>query len=459
MVFFIMAVVIVTFFVLYNFDLHKLLHVKSISQNGGDAAALMAARWQAITLNLVGDLNIMQALALSAEDRDAADAINGVQARLAYTGPMIALAASQQAAKNNGIFVHDEFSAYLAEHARVVREEYTAPVGPGGEMLFPEPWPGAWSQYADMLDLVAEEGVAAAPDNMRLYTDSTGGHTLLRTDFYDAIAGRNWCWFYHNEPTLLGDYENFFPCWWPALPTVTDRHFINSEIYGLGLRKSVTSLDRFIDAAQANATAVERGFSGSVNATGMLAEATWYCYDDSLWTSWDAIAIDGEWPFPLTGAVRPQYDYQGADVAVRVETSTGRLTPGPHASLTTNTITWTAAAKPFGSIDDATRPDVFDLVLPAFRDVRLIPIDASSAPSGGAYNLAWRRHVELHLPVYMESGPGALSGCWYCTQLRTWENPAFRLEGLDWLSRYSSRCIPTGGGGGGGPGGGRRRGH
>lgn len=164
----------------------------------------------------------------------------------------------------------------------------------------------------------------------------------------------------------------------------------------------------------------------------------------------------GEARFPAAGTIRPQYDYAGADAAARVETYASRLTPG---SLS-NTITWSAAAKPFGYLEGEERPNAYDLVLPAFRDIRLIPIDASSAPAGGAFDLVWRLHIEGHLPDYMANGVGALEpGCSYCQRLVTWENATFRQTGIAWLQANSATCEASGGGGGGGSGGGRRRGH
>lgn len=62
-VFLLMALVILFFIVLWNFDLHKTIHVKNVSQTAGDSSALAAARWQGLALNLVGDLNIMHAVA------------------------------------------------------------------------------------------------------------------------------------------------------------------------------------------------------------------------------------------------------------------------------------------------------------------------------------------------------------------------------------------------------------
>jgi hypothetical protein len=186
--------------------------------------------------------------------------------------------------------------------------------------------------------------------------------------------------------------------------------------------------------------------------------AVWYVYDTNVWSAWRAMAVTGPDPFPATGPLKPEYDYAGADAAVRVEALTDRLTPGPGHSRITNAITWTAAAKPFGYLNEHDPPHRYGLVLPAFHDARLIPVDASSAPAGGAYNIEWRRHIEEHLPDYMAHGPHE-SACWYCRQLLVWEDPAFRQSGVDWLAENSQRCDEQGGDGGGGHGGGRRRGH
>jgi len=264
MIFLIMVLVILVFIVLWNFDLHKILHVKSITQNAGDAAALVAARWQGITLNLIGDLNIMQALALGSGATETASSITNIQARLCYVGPMIALMAAQQAAKNNGIYPNDGFTERLLEHARMVRYDYPSRTGPDGEMLFPEPYPGCWEEYADMLELIANDGVAAGPDNARYYGDYVGGHYLLMIDFYEAIAGRNWCWFWHHndeyEPQLLdldsdGEaYANFHD--WPDLPEIPHMEPVNSEIFGLGLSKITTTLSSLTDFDTISSAAV-----------------------------------------------------------------------------------------------------------------------------------------------------------------------------------------------------------
>jgi len=465
MIFFLMILVILVIVVLWNYDLHKILYVKSITQNGGDSAALVAARWQGITLNLIGDLNIMHALAIQPDgtDADIAPSISNTQARLCFVGPMIAYMAAQQAAKNNHIFQNDRYSQRTLQHATAVRVDYPRASGPTGDPLFPEPYPGCWSEYADMLQLIGNEGVAAGPDNASLYTDYAGGAVLLQIDFYDAIAGRTWCWFYNEAPTLLEDYQNFFPCWWPPLPDIPHIQYINSEIFGLGLVKVETALSGLTAnpgdmAGQITTLGSDRGLGAPAASNFMDTVSTWYCYSPGAWSTWDAMATDGPDPFPATGRVKPQYDYTGADAAIRIEATASRVTPGHRGAEISDTITWTAAAKPFGYLNEADQPNSCGgLVLPAFREVALIPVDASSAPSGGGYNIPWRDHIEQHLPLYMENGPTE-SSCYYCRQLMTWENEEFRQVGVVWLSSNSYQCVASGGPGRY-RGGGTRRGH
>lgn len=457
-----MALVILFFIAIWVFDLHKIIFVKSVSRNAGDSSALAAARWQGLSLNLIGDLNIMHALALSAGDPATADAIPAMQARLCYAGPMIAFMAAQQAAKNNGVYRNAGFDQLTHEHAEVVRTVYPNQIGPNGQMLFPEPYPGCWQDYANMLDLIADEGIAAGPDNACFYGDLAGGaHYLLMRGFYDAVAGQTWCWFFDHAPHLLEDYVNFFPCWWAPLPPPPPHiQYINSEIFGLGLEKRTTPLETLADAGTLAALAADRQLPGNLT-NGMDQAADWYCYEAGAWAPWTVLAQGGDDPFPLTGPLKSRYNYVGADAVTRVETAFGRLTPGSQGAVLSNTVLWTAAAKPFGYLNEDDTPNSIPLVLPAFHEVRLFPVDAASGAGGGGYDLEWRRHIEEHLPQYMEHGPQP-SGCWYCQRLQTWENEAFRQAGVAWLATNSWRCTihpGPGGGGGGGQGGGTHHGH
>lgn len=457
MIFAILALVILVFVALWNFDLHKIIAVKAVSQNAGDSAALAAARWQGLTLNLIGDLNILQAAALMRGETETAGALSELQARLCYVGPMIGFMAAQQAAKNNGIYVNADFTERVRDHALTVRTFYPLATGPSGQPLFPEPYPDAWSEYAGMIDAIAANGVAAAPDNARFYTDYGGAHILLDPDFYDAIASEYWCWFYFNHPGLLAAYSSYAD-WPPLPPTYTLAEPINSEFFGLDLTRLEITDDLAVFSLMETLNE-ERGLSPTLIDTRLAGvSATWYAYAAERWTAWNAISPTNQPAFPIAGTVRPEFDYAGADAAIRIQNTVPRRTPGsPPSSLL-----WSAAAKPFGYLGaEPFRPDSAGLVLPAFHEVRLIPVDASSAPAAGAFNIAWRIHIEQHLPGYVQSGINADSvsrDCGYCRQLITWESSAFRARGRNWLDSNSNSCHVAGPGPGG-PGGGTRRGH
>jgi len=451
MIFLLMVLLFLSVVLVWNFDLHNVIHLKLRSQNAADAAALAAARWQGITLNLIGDLNIMQAVALSAGADNAARQIAETQSRLCYVGPMIGLLASQQAAKNNGIHVNASFSERLAAHARTVLADYNA--------VFAEPYADCWNEYGAMLSAIADSGAAAGPDNTCFYTDYSAGHTLLTMNFYDAIAGRDWCWFYWHAATLLQTYADYQS--WPALPPqIPETQPENSEVYGLGLTTISTLPGGPLTVAKMNELRVERNLAPQVikdEVVTAMGAGKWFIYDSSKWSEW-AIMNDSSFPIFPERQVKPQYDYTGADAVARIEAVAERHLPGSSDRQ----ISCTAAAKPFGYLTagDGTqiRPDAYQIVLPAFHDIRLIPVDASSSPSGGAYDLTWREHIEDHLPVYIDNGPGGLDAdCWYCQQLITWEDPAFRQTGIEWLSDTTHSCETFSPGSG--PGGGTRRGH
>jgi len=343
---------------------------------------------------------------------------------------------------------------------------------------FPEPYLGAWTNYSSMLADIAAQGVAAGPDNTWYYTDSTDSHWLLSRNFYEAVASLDWCWFYWHGLTTLQSYSDYQ--YWPGLPTAQPSpNTYNSEVFGLGLLPFTTVLPGGVGTVERmNLLRSERGISPETISNEVAGfPCTWYGY---AWTSWSALAPANNFPI-LPLQVKPEYDYAGADAVIRVEAQPDsrmpttfpaiqpfliKASPSSGARLTQSAtaagaVTWTAAGKPFGylAVDGVkVRPDAYALVLPAFRNVRLIPVDAATGSNIGAYDLVWRRHIQDHLPTYMQSGQAGLEAdCWYCQQLQTWEDPAFRQQGIDWLSDTNHTCEHLGGGGG--PGGGTRRGH
>jgi len=448
--------VIAALVVLWNFDLHKVLTVKLRAQTAGDAAALAAARWQGITLNLIGHLNVLQAVAINdglargQTDFPEAELIGELAARLCYVGPMTALAAAQLAAKNNGIYNNPEFTMIVGSHGARVIHDYPNdfPVQPYTNQPSP---PTAWDNYGTMLQTLAAQGIAALPENMRFYVDYRGDHLLLNPSFYDAVASSDWCWFYHHAYSLLQSYTSWRD--WDPLPLIREPQPVNSEFFGLGLMRiaRLDSLPMLGGGSTRALLALLEGFAGRPLTDAVArVSAQWYAYEPAQWRPWTTLIPDG---FPFRGTVKPEYDYVGADAAVRIETTTDRATPGAADRW----VTWSAAAKPFGHLEGPERPNRYGLVLPTFREVRLIPVDTSTGPGGGT-RPGWTTHIREHLPPYVAQGLDALvPGCWYCNQLRVWEMSSFRQAGLDWLVDNSHRCHVRGGPGRGS--GGTRRGH
>lgn len=463
-IFVMMVLVILAFVALWQFDLHKTLFVKYKSRNGGDAAALAAARWQALSLNLIGELNLLQAISISTSlaNNDTnfyeARAIADLGARVAFTGPLVGFLASQEAAKNNGIYVNADYTTEVRAHAGEIRNEYPIRYPDPPYRNDPDP-PSAWDDYAQMVEEVAAFGIAAWPENARFYTDFMDwDHMLLNPSFYDAIASKDWCWFWFNAYDLLRTYQSYRD--WPPLPIYVEPRPASSEYFSLDLRR-VTRLAYFGTIYFTNSVLTPQQLVARINQENdqgatvspaiINVSANWLFYRDEVWSSWSQWIGDD---FPFRGSIKPEYDYAGADAAIRLYSGVDRVTPGIQGA----NVSWSAAAKPFGTLEGPIRPSQYGLVMPAFTDVRMIPIDASSAPPAGS-RPGWGVHIHDHLPSYVNNGLAGLDGaCWYCGRLNSWEDPAFRGEGISWLLLHSGECrIPSPGGGGGG--GGTHRGH
>jgi len=487
LIFALMVLVIITIVALWNFDLHKILNVKSKARNGGDAAALAGARWQGITLNTVGQINVMQAVALTEAlsrgetDFSQIEAMGDLGARVSFTGPMVGVAAAQQFAKNNGIYNNEAFANTLRRHADEIRDHY--------HQSFAAPFPSLsgspdfWTDYARMYDTLADQGVAVEIENPRWFGGAIGGgHMLLNPAFYDAIASADWCWFHFNASDLLSSYHTWRD--WPALPYINQPEPLNAELLNCGIDRieildqlSQPQLDGLFPVldqlAQPFLQSDDGGLGGNQGQGAITGngepptevdreiidiEITWYTYSGSRWGQWTDLVDEA---FPWEGNVKAQYNYAGADAAIRIESGYDRMSPVGGA----DSVLWTSAAKPFGfleGLDGPERPDAFRMILPAFHETRMIPIDASSAPAGGSQP-GWSEFVYEILPRYMEVGPHSLPRSnWYVQQLLTWENASFRAGGRNWIQFNSDNCYTPpspGGGGGGGGGGGSRRGH
>ena len=435
---------------LVNIDVFLALRGKSRLGNAGDAAALAAARWQGITLNLIGDLNLerLDAVCRHADAPQLADEISAgilaLQERIAFACPIMGLHAANLAAKRNNAPVDSGLT-------RLVDEAVSR-----AALMEPDPdstWPDKWRDYADMLRQVSSYGMAAGCDNAHLLdpaSDFSDGHPLHAKPFYEAVDGEDWCWFFLRDDmlSLLSSFQS-----WHPLGERRPVDYENPEFFGVGVHRAqfdlVRSYNVLLDIAAAyNLVNVTGDALGRAVALLSARALPWYAYDLREWRAWTEMDPSGPEQIPVLSSPKDEYDVFGAAAATRVVGGLDPLTPG----VPKKAIVWTAAAKPFGFRDAAGAKEPvtsfggapFALITPDFSAVRLIPLAGASEARLGTSDSTWMEHVRIHVPAYMETGRTS-KGCPWCAALDKWGDAGFRRRGVDWLSENSDQCIVTGG--------------
>ena len=433
------VLVAIAVLVFMNVDIFLAIRAKNHATNAGDAAAIAVAKYQGELLNQVGRDNIAQLQAALKNDWRECSEIMERQRRRVFLDPLEGIQIGNQAAKNalsgcetgGGEFTEEfetaKMEAILQQHVFDVRGVFAADTD-----LYPEPWQGAWEEYAQRLELAISGGVVAGPENAE-FANAYSCVPLLEQGFYNAIAGEQWCWFKWNGMWIFDrDSHNM-----PRPVYSPDRKRDNSEIYSLHL--DIKTIPQTLDQEWTNVIVRLTGCSESEIANSwLLTNGTQQlAFYGSRWNSWTESGFSVEYGFPLVGDVKPEYDVYGCAALCRV-------IRGDYA--------WTAAAKPFGTLvnlDDET--DVVTclkrVVTPAFTDVRLVPIDSVGGRDLHSADFDWMLHVREHLPEYFVNGPSHINGCWYCQQLCKWEKETFRNRGKRWLQYHSDDCTrPRGGG-------------
>ncbi len=442
----VLMLVALIFLALVNVDVFLALRGKSRLGNAGDAAALAAARWQGITLNLIGALNL-ERIDAACKYADApgmydeiAAGILALQERIAFAGPIMGLHAANLAALRNGAAINNGITRIVDQ--AISRAALMEPIPDG-------PWPTKWRDYADMLRQVRGDGLAAGCDNAHLLdpaADFSDGHPLHAKSFYEAVAGEDWCWFFLRDDmySLLSSFRS-----WSAFGERRPLDYDNPEFFGASLRRSTLRLDREAVLTLASAYNLPSVDADSLDRSTLVKSSPipWYIYDMAEWRPWLEMDPAGPEQIPVLSAPKDEYNVFGATAATRVIGELDALTPGvPEKS-----IVWTAAAKPFGFRDAAGRESVLrlggailPLVTPDFSSVRLIPLAGASESRLGTSDATWVEHVRTHIPMYMDTGK-TTHGCPWCAALAKWDDPDFRRKGVDWLKDNSDQCIVTGG--------------
>jgi len=452
------------FLMLVSVDTFLASHRKNRLQNAGDAAALAAARWQGITLNAIGALNLAKIEAMCAAGdpdsnkvqhkaaKETCTRITALQQRLVFAGPLMGLYAAQRAVVKNGIEEADpDMEALVAEC-----------ITRAGMIPSTTLWENKALDYATMLRGAAADGLYAGVDNAQYFNFAiSANHPLYDKAFYAAVDGSDWCWFYLHYG--MYDFLKHFSGW-GTIPEGCLCSPENSEFLGVDVTTIYGSLKDL--AANWNEREVREALlelAERNHCTGVTDFALKQCKvvtDDSLpwvvyngeWHAWNRMHQSDEARLPILSDVKDKFNVQGAFAATRVYQYLNPLTP----NVPSRRNVWTAAAKPFGSIEERTVTwnGEFPLVTPAFTDVRLVMLAAFSESRLGMADRQWVAHTRDHIEP--PSSVKHVDGCRYCAILKKWENPTFRMVGRKWLNENGDEqcrrptprgncCTPKGG--------------
>lgn len=432
------AMAMLSFWIL---DIRTFIMNRLIAQDGGDAAALAAARWQAAGLNLCGELNLIQAYML-ADDKEniyAAQALHELRLRVQLTTPILAAYAAQLVAEENNLPEIPDGTEYVRNYRDSV--------------LLEGFYEGAEDDLREMLIILASDPIRAVPMS-GIFEDSEFHNYLIDETFYDAILSRNWCYFYKNP--FLKSFSNrkdfgplpklrmapFFDLrlssTQSSLDTLTIINTLSEQLESIGHPGLPPPRNEANDGV--SPVAEQERYAEGIHVIGVgNFPILWTIYEEADWREWTSMHPGN---LPIQGRLKEGYDYDGANIAIAVQLKN------------TN---WIATAKAFGTVAGDS-PALYRLALGGFEAVRLVPVDSTDL---GTYdfNFAWLNHIRHHIVHYMEGGTARLnSGCRYCDALRQWEKGEFRHSILVWLSKHGHTCTPPVGPGPGDSGG-TRYGH
>ena len=295
--------------------------------------------------------------------------------------------------------------------------------------LYPEPWDGAWGEYAAGLRALAAGGIAAGPDNAE-FLDAVECFPLTSKSFYAMIDGEAWCKLVVAGLTGLLDMDlhNL-----PQPVYGETAAVVNSEICSLHLETRALLLepDELLDFRELlarNGASFPEGPPAEDDRAPDDPSRIYFFYDESDWCAWSPQIAKAN--LPISGTIKPEFDVKGCASVFRVYEDIPQLLSG-----TSRRSSWNAAAKPFGTVSASsssavvTDPAALGMVLPAFEAVRLVPLALADEGDLSTADAAWLRHVREHVPRLFQDGADGLDGlCRYCASLAKWNDPDFRAK-------------------------------
>jgi hypothetical protein len=404
MIFAVFAVIILLFAALFIFDLQSVIRLKVKSQTAADSAALAAAEIQRESLNLIGEINIVKACTVLITDFsddaspqsliDASDTLTEIQTRISFAGPLLALGAAEQAAKNNGMV--DPAEVYSGADYNVFSlSSYISNVEDDeiyGSDEYPQTIQGyEWrTPYIEMLRAINNEGIAAGPNMIMPHMNSS-----YSLDMINAVLSNYWCQDDLRE--LIKNDENFEEQWWNGI--ISDAGFAKeSEVLPLHIQmtgndKKGSYYSKYLE--QAHYSILKHAKDNGLEM-GMLTQMPYmkWCLYDATWT----FTASGSWSDEyLRRPLRKEYTYGGAAAkmtclvpggadskftwlsgAYRINSLQNRNGIISKKSNSAPDIRSSAAAKPLGYLTalngERYPPNTIAMILPTFQAVRLVPV-------------------------------------------------------------------------------------
>ena len=444
----VMVLVAIMVLVLVNASAFLAVRAKNRATNAGDAAALAAARVQAELLNRIGRLNLEHAVSDYLGNYTRSLEIIREQRRIAFLGPIDCLRVANEAARANGAKPSPEMEGILRKHVADIRGKYVQ-----FPELYPEPWEGAWEEYAAAIASAIGEGVYAGTDNID-FLDAIECFPLTSKSFYSMVEGEAWCklvvagW----RGLLDLDSHNMPRPQMNEMATV-----VNCEICSLHLAVRPLEPMTAAEVAEFRGLLVRNGAEfpplevTPVEDVRAFDDPTryYFFYDGDLWRPWIEMDPSSQFNFPILGKVKPEFDVLGCTAVFRVRETIPRLLDDSSVNGY-----WSAAAKPFGTIETSqgrsivTDDEARGLVLPAYEAVRLIPLSAAyvGCNDTSTADATWLNHVREHVLQYLENGVDGLpGGCKYCRALVRWEDPEFRAGVSRWVNANAESCTRSNG--------------
>ncbi len=472
----ILVVLILALAVFILVDVHNMIRGKIKVNTAESAAALAAASWQAEILNLIGELNLVKSsLAIMEDDslipapavqltdeqkrqwsaerrqryirleqiRSRGRTLTEMQSRLAYIGPLIALSAAQQAAKNNGLSANN---TALQSHINRLDFELQYSAGDQVNGYF-------WSQpYLAMLKNIAGQGSAIQPSgSLRSYPEVTGptGVVLSSRELYRAIGQEDWCYWQLRRIVKNGPESGDWYKIEPPQPSRITESDIYPVLVSAGRNSFGVDEQRHFELAGAKDM-----FDSGDEAPEVL---NWYKYRQEWYPPRDSEGYS-EWVKDWTsernwrGNLKPGYDYEGPVAAaasfidmpmvtplasknssVRLDKNVALREPGkfrigkaPQQDSSIRRGVW---AKVQGAFDENTPPTSCPIVLPVFSGAVIFP---TYRPYYGdllaADNVLWR------FLSWLGSGGDIHSGT-ADAEFSLMAEALLRLESEEWLKK------------------------